>query len=1295
MKKLLSLILVFTMLMSVFAINTFAYTDYTTVWTQDFENAAGSSIAGGGTSTGAFLQKDAHKYVEGATSQVVAAGKRTKTGTEAVIMKVFIDNSVLEEGAVYKITAKAMHKNSEGARTITVRPLKNTGSDKYSDGATKSNPSINELTWTEVSSNEFVYNAANIESGSTLNVRFELYCDANVTLDQRLYIDDVKLIKVVNVGETKPTDDKSVFASYKAGDTIDFENLSYDVLRAYVNDSTVYDIDKNGVKYIMNDPLDAGQGKVLRGSGWTDGSYSRNEIANIMQTELDSLGTLKGQVYKVSLKLYPEGTSTENIRLGFKSNIQSATENSHGVTLKKGTHFEEGKWNSISTYISISASASAEPVNMYIDQRGSKQLTAACYNRIWIDDIKIERVEPLFKNAGRSTVIDFENVDRALYKGLDWTGNVTGGLGVVSNAEEGIGESGKSLAIKAPGTDGNATRISLLDIFNENDNGKKVKVTLKVYPKGESEKGIRIGAKYTSKDDKTYNSNWGTYSYHTVGDEKELIPNTWNNISVVLEIKEVGGFLTNALAIDQRDSTSIINNIYIDDIKIEELGTSYFDGIYKGEKITIDFEEGATNTLTFGEDITSGGAFNGYVKYSNEKVHNGNYSLKMSGITHNQHRIKLIGALKNANVGDTLKISGWFYGENAGKLCFGAIADETTTKAFRCIDLNAGQWTYGEFLYKMQKDPNGNLRDEITIDQLNDGEELDTPYNTTLYIDDLTIEPVDLTDKIAYVSQNGSDANAGISESAPLKTLNQALRVPVSKVILLDNTNYDVISWHDQIAIAGKTSDVVLSLPENAIVRGNLKLENLVLKGNSEIIYQGSGDSAKTVTNSANIFANGYKLEIADTVTSYTDGTNTSYFLVYGGGNNTAKTGNTDIRIYGGKYVRIFGGGYNASATVTGNTNVVVGGNVNADENANATILTVCGGGRNAKVTGEANVTITGNASVKFVSGAGYSTYGTVPKANVNIEGGKVMNVFGGSLSSAITCDTCVTITGGKAEAIFGGSQNQPMTGNAVVNLLGGEVTRRVYGGCYNEFDYKFISATWGGSDCVTGTTNIVIGPNVRLNTKSGLSGTDAMNVGVFAGSRIESNSADEVSTIIFINDAYDTKSNVIGEKGGIASSYLKSHTDYIVDASAGGSIVPSKVGGTVTIIPDAGKYAIVNGKEIYINENNVALNGGTNTIVFTSGNIVASFDVLSDETGAVANVTCVVEDEDAKLIVAIYSSESEMIAAKAVDASSNKTSYEVDVDFDYLNAKGCMAKVMLWDNSNIPLADLLETTVK
>ena len=181
-------------------------------------------------------------------------------------------------------------------------------------------------------------------------------------------------------------------------------------------------------------------------------------------------------------------------------------------------------------------------------------------------------------------------------------------MSVISNADEGIGTEGKSLLLNAPGTNATATRVSLLDIFEDSDVGKKTKISFKIYPKGEeSEKGIRFGAKYTTKDDKTMNSYWGSNQYYPVGEDSALKPNTWNNVSVYLDIKTNTG-LTTAFAIDQRDSSVVINDIYIDDIKIEEVGAPYFEDAITDGYATLDFEEGTENILTLNEDWTSGGA---------------------------------------------------------------------------------------------------------------------------------------------------------------------------------------------------------------------------------------------------------------------------------------------------------------------------------------------------------------------------------------------------------------------------------------------------------------------------------------------------------------------------------------------------------------------------------------------------------------------------------------------------------------------------------------------------------------
>ena len=437
----------------------------------------------------------------------------------------------------------------------------------------------------------------------------------------------------------------------------------------------------------------------------------------------------------------------------------------------------------------------------------------------------------------------------------------------------------------------------------------------------------------------------------------------------------------------------------------------------------------------------------------------------------------------------------------------------------------------------------------------------DNPYRNDedlIYIDNISLN----AEPTFYVSKNGNNLNDG-SAAAPFKTIERALseaRSGINTIIVAeDDANIETVPelQGGGITLRGKTSTVKINLSNNFECRSDIVFDNLELNGST-------------------VFANGYKLETTDSVTS------TNRMTVYGGGNGNAVTGDTNISLYGGKYNRVYGGSLNAA--VNGNTNVIFGGNCNTgdgidDSKASVSPCYVYGGGNNGSVSEKTNVTLGGNAVTKYIAGGGSGSGGLVGKStNINIAGGKVMNVYAGSAGSAPTlnCDTNITMTGGLAESLFGGSEGTNLTGNAHLYLLGGEVTRRVFSGCYNGTSGWFFIRI-ASSNHIKGTTTIVIDNDAKLITKNGLSSSNQMNSGIFAGSRISSKNAEEVNTIIFLNDSYDSKKSLIGDKSGWSDTF-KSFETYTIKAGKGGSA--DTIGsGVISLKPDAGMAAQIGGK--------------------------------------------------------------------------------------------------------------------
>ena len=438
----------------------------------------------------------------------------------------------------------------------------------------------------------------------------------------------------------------------------------------------------------------------------------------------------------------------------------------------------------------------------------------------------------------------------------------------------------------------------------------------------------------------------------------------------------------------------------------------------------------------------------------------------------------------------------------------------------------------------------------------------DNPYpndKDLIYFDNISLD----IEPTYFVSVSGDNLNDGSAE-APFKTVKRALSMAQN------GGNMTVIAKNDitvknmpelqkgRITIAGKSSGVKIKLAENFECSSSVRLDNLTIDGN-------------------NIFANGHNLELTDKVMSL------GRLTVYGGGNGKNLVGDTKVNLYGGMYNRVYGGGY--TAKTDGNTYVVFGGNCNTgdgidDGKSNISPCYVFGGGNGAAVSGKTNITLSGDAVAKYIVGSGEGSLGTVGvSTNINITGGKVMNVYGGSSGAApvLYCDTNVIITGGVAEALFGGSEGTNLNGNTTVYLFGGEVTRRVFSGCYNGTSGAFF-ISFNSSNHVNGFTSIVLNNSVKLATHA----SSFANAGVFAGSRLGSRNSNETNSLVFLDNCYESKKSVIGDKSGWSSTF-KSFETYTVKSGEGGTA--GFVGkGILEVKPDCGMAASINGKT-YENE--------------------------------------------------------------------------------------------------------------
>lgn len=374
---------------------------------------------------------------------------------------------------------------------------------------------------------------------------------------------------------------------------------------------------------------------------------------------------------------------------------------------------------------------------------------------------------------------------------------------------------------------------------------------------------------------------------------------------------------------------------------------------------------------------------------------------------------------------------------------------------------------------------------------------------------------------VVYVSSNGDDKASGEATS-PVATLSRAF----------------------ELVICGGTVNIVgeYKIPAN-FVWGN-SLKNYTISGDtfdaSAVLAVRIGndvafdDITVNFADGATVYACGNDFAIGENVT--VNGKTT----VYGGDTTAVKS--TNIKLLSGNYNKIYGGGNGAA--VNGNTNVYVGGNVNSgisNITAHSNSYNVYGGSNNSTAK-NTNVTFAGNAGATMVYGGGSGANSYVSeRTQVNVLGGNMMGIYGGSTNGSAK-ETNVTITGGTIEQVFGGNESSSLTGDTYVNVLGGTVTRRIFGGCYNEYGRNGLSIVWANTgNHVIGTSNVTIGKDAKIALSYTSEG--GYDVGVAATSRTNQNYSDEVANLIFTDSDAETAHK---SKIGLKATYIINITSMV-----------------------------------------------------------------------------------------------------------------------------------------------------
>ena len=347
-----------------------------------------------------------------------------------------------------------------------------------------------------------------------------------------------------------------------------------------------------------------------------------------------------------------------------------------------------------------------------------------------------------------------------------------------------------------------------------------------------------------------------------------------------------------------------------------------------------------------------------------------------------------------------------------------------------------------------------------------------------------------------YVSENGLDTNIGTAD-APFQTLDKAFEKVVDGgvIVLQDTVTIDTWNNHNKsVSITGGTLEMTYS--NNIVINDSVNFYDINLLVNS----------------ATNVYANGNSVIIGENVVW----TGSPTLELHGGGMAGTTVASTDLTVLSGTYKSIFGG--SQGGTVLGDTNLYVGGTVNADvdETNHALDCFVFGGGNGDTIKGSANVTFGGNAKVVYLFGGSNNANASIANgSNLNVTGGKGMSAYAGNRNVDAKSGAKAVITGGTFEQVFGGNERASMTGDVDLRVMGGTITRRVYGGCYNDTSGLSFSTSYS----VNGEICLTIG-----NATIDFSSSEA-DRSIYARSRYSSDV--ENTQLVFANEtAYNTYKN-------------------------------------------------------------------------------------------------------------------------------------------------------------------------
>lgn len=349
-----------------------------------------------------------------------------------------------------------------------------------------------------------------------------------------------------------------------------------------------------------------------------------------------------------------------------------------------------------------------------------------------------------------------------------------------------------------------------------------------------------------------------------------------------------------------------------------------------------------------------------------------------------------------------------------------------------------------------------------------------------------------------YVSATGKDYHKG-TQDLPYRTLDRALeKVADGGTIVLQNSIViDGWSAHNKtVTITGDSLD--------ATALSSLQIYDNVTFSDIDIL----------VNANEYICANGYTVVIGEGVSL------SNVVDIYGGGHDETTVAATNLTLLSGTYRCVYGG--SLRGTVDGDTHLTVGGTVNAniDTTNHDGFQYFFGGGYSDTITGSTYLNFGGNAKSIHLFGGSNDPSSTIgDNANLTVTGGTSMSIYGGSRNVDARCNTKTIITGGTFEQVFGGNERAGLTGDVDLRVMGGKITRRIYGGCYNDTSGLSFSTSYS----VNGNIYLTLGNQATAHLYE-YAGND---LSVYAHSRHSKNSSSENAELIFADgNAYSNYNN-------------------------------------------------------------------------------------------------------------------------------------------------------------------------